>query len=45
MVCELERVLRVCDGLLSSMSVTYDCAVLLWQWHGMVTEWKMVSNV
>ena len=32
MVCELERVLRVCNGLLCSMSVTYDGAVLLWQW-------------
>ena len=32
MVYELERVLRVCDGFLCSMSVTYDGAVLLWQW-------------
>ena len=28
-VCELERVLRVCDGFFCSMSVTYDGAVLL----------------
>ena len=32
MVYELERVLRVCNGFLCSMTVTYDCAVLLWQW-------------
>ena len=32
MVCELERVLRVCDGFFCSMSVTYDGAVLLRQW-------------
>ena len=32
MVYELERVLRVCDGFSCSMSVTYDGAVLLWQW-------------
>ena len=32
MVYELERVLRVCNGFLCSMSVTYDGAVLLWQW-------------
>ena len=32
MVYELERVLRVCDGFLCSMSVTYDGAALLWQW-------------
>ena len=32
MVYDLERVLRVCDGFLSSMSATYDGAVLLWQW-------------
>ena len=32
MVYELERVMRVCDGFLCSMSVTYDDAVLLWQW-------------
>ena len=32
MVHELERVLRVCKGFLCSMSVTYDGAVLLWQW-------------
>ena len=31
-VYELERVLRVCDGFLCSMSVTYYGAVLLWQW-------------
>ena len=29
MVYELERVLRVCDGFLCSMSVTYDSAALL----------------
>ena len=29
MVCELERVLHVCDGFFCSMSVSYDCAVLL----------------
>ena len=29
MVHELER---VCNGFLCSMSVTYDGAVLLWQW-------------
>ena len=29
MVYELER---VCNGFLCSMSVTYDGAVLLWQW-------------
>ena len=33
MVYELERVLRVCNGFLCSMSVTYDGAVLLWQWY------------
>ena len=32
MVYELERVLRVCNGFLCSMSVIYDGAVLLWQW-------------
>ena len=32
MVSELEQVLQVCDGLLCSISVTYDGAVLLWQW-------------
>ena len=30
MVHELERVLRVCDGSICSMSATYDGAVLLW---------------
>ena len=33
MVYELERVLRVSDGFLCSMSVIYDGAVLLWQWY------------
>ena len=32
MVHELERELRVCNGLLCCMSVTYDSTVLLWQW-------------
>ena len=32
MVYELEREMRVCNGFLCSMSVTYDGAVLLWQW-------------
>ena len=32
MVYELERVLRVCNGFLCSMSVTYDGAVLPWPW-------------
>ena len=32
MVYELERVLRVSNGFLCNMSVTYDGAVLLWQW-------------
>ena len=32
MVYELERMLRVCDGIIRSMSVAYDGAVLLWQW-------------
>ena len=32
MVHEMERVLRVGNGFLCSMSVTYDGAVLLWQW-------------
>ena len=32
MVYELGRVLRVCNGFSHSMSVTYDGAVLLWQW-------------
>ena len=32
MVYELERVLRMCNGFLCSMPVTYDGAVLLWQW-------------
>ena len=32
MVYELERVLRVCNVFLCSMSVKYDGAVLLWQW-------------
>ena len=31
-VYELERMLQVCDGFSCSMSVTYDGAVLLWQW-------------
>ena len=29
MVCELERVMGVCDGFFCSMSVTYDGVVLL----------------
>ena len=29
MVCELERVLRVCKGCLCSMPVTYDGAVVV----------------
>ena len=32
MVYELERVLRVCNDFLCSMSVTYDGAILLWLW-------------
>ena len=32
MVYELERVLRVCNGFLCSMSVAHDGAVLLWKW-------------
>ena len=32
MVCELERGLRVCVGFFFSITVTYDGAVLLWQW-------------
>ena len=32
MVYEPERALRVCNGFQCSMSVTYDGAVLLWQW-------------
>ena len=32
MVFELDRVLRECDDFFSSMSVTYDGAVLLRQW-------------
>ena len=32
MVYELQRVLRVRDGFICSMPVTYDGAVLLWQW-------------
>ena len=32
MVYELKRVLRVCNGIICSMSVTDDGAVLLWQW-------------
>ena len=32
MVYELEQVLRVCNGFLCSISVTYDGVVLLWQW-------------
>ena len=31
-VCELERVLCVCDGFFCNMTVTYDGVVLLWQW-------------
>ena len=31
MVCELERVLLVCDGFFCSMSATFDGAVLLCQ--------------
>ena len=31
MVYDLERVLRVCNGVLCSMSVTYYGAELLWQ--------------
>ena len=30
MVYEMERVLRVCDGFICSMSATYDGTVLLW---------------
>ena len=37
MVYELERVLRVCNGFLCSMSVTYDGAVLLWQYCTITT--------
>ena len=33
MVYELERVLRVCNGFLCSMSATYGGAVLLCQWE------------
>ena len=33
MACELEQMLRACDGFFCSMSVTYDCAVLLRQWQ------------
>ena len=32
MMCEMERVLHVCDIFFYSMSATYDGAVLLWQW-------------
>ena len=32
MVYEMERVLRVCDGLPCIMPATNDSAVLLWQW-------------
>ena len=32
MVYELERVLRVCNGFLCSMPVTYDGAVLLYRY-------------
>ena len=32
MVYEQERVLRMCNGFICSMPVTYDGAVLLWQW-------------
>ena len=32
MVYELERVLRVCNGFLCSMSATYDGAIEMWQW-------------
>ena len=32
MVYELERVLRVCNGVLCCMSARYHGAVLLWQW-------------
>ena len=32
MVHEMERVLRVCNDFLCRMSVTYDGALLLWQW-------------
>ena len=32
MAYERERVLQACNGFLCSMSVTYDGAVLLWQW-------------
>ena len=32
MAYELERELRVCNDVLCSTSVTYDGAVLLWQW-------------
>ena len=31
-VYELERMLRVCNGFLCSMSAAFDGAVLLWQW-------------
>ena len=33
MVYEMERVLRVCNGFVCSMSVKYDGAILLWQWQ------------
>ena len=32
MAFELERVMQVCNGFSCSMSVTYNGAVLLWQW-------------
>ena len=32
MACELERELRVCYGLFINMLMTYDGAILLWQW-------------
>ena len=32
-VYELERPLRVCDGIFCCMSASYDGAVLLWQWE------------
>ena len=30
-ICELEQVLRVCDGFFCSMPAIYDGVVLLWQ--------------
>ena len=44
-VFEQERVLRVCNGFLCSISVTYDGAVLLWQWKHKQAIWYVLLTL